>query len=154
MRTKTKFRKGFTIVELMVAIMVGSIVVIAAGMVMVMGQTAWNQTWRKVNLQRDASLAMLTMSKSIKSAASATVDPNGKILRITDSNAISSSYVMSASSLQYIAGGVTRTVISNEVNNVQFSVVGNNRVTIDLTLNKDNAETRFISTVMMRNFGG
>jgi prepilin-type N-terminal cleavage/methylation domain-containing protein len=153
MKTKTKSRKGFTIVELMVAVMASAIVVLAAGIVVVIGQTAWNQTWKKVNLQRNASVAMLRMSKSIKSATSATVDPNGKILNITDGNTVSS-YVMDTNNLRYIVGGQTQTVISGEVNNVQFSLVGNNSVTIDLSLKKDNAQTRFISTVMMRNYGG
>jgi prepilin-type N-terminal cleavage/methylation domain-containing protein len=153
MKTKTKFRKGFTIVELMVAVMVGTIVVMAAGMVMVMGQTAWNQTWRKVNLQRDASLAMLTMSKYIKSATSATVDPNNKILRINNGSTIFS-YSSSTKKLQCQIGGQVRTIVDGKVEHLQFGVVGNNSVTIDLRLKENNAETRFISTVMMRNYGG
>lgn len=156
MKTKTKSEKGFTLIELMVAIVASAIVVLATGIVIVIGQTSWNQTWKKVNLQRDASYAMLRMSQSIKAATSAEKSPDGRVLYIpTQSNPnITFSYVADTNNLQCQVGGQPQTIINGEVKDLQFNVVGNNTVTIDLSLKKDDAQTHFISTVMMRNYGG
>jgi prepilin-type N-terminal cleavage/methylation domain-containing protein len=162
MKTKTKSRKGFTLIELMVAIVASAIVVLAAGIVIVIGQTSWNQTWKKVNLQRDASYAMLRMSQSIKAATSAAADVNGPVLniKIKDPNTgtiktITFSYVADTNNLQcQIVGEQSQTIINGKVEYLQFKVVGNNTVTIDLSLKKDDAQAHFISTVMIRNSGG
>jgi prepilin-type N-terminal cleavage/methylation domain-containing protein len=160
MKTKTKSRKGFTLIELIVAIVASAIVVLAAGIVIVIGQTSWNQTWKKVNLQRDASYAMLRMSQSIKAATSAAADVNGPVLniKIKDPNTgtiktITFSYVADTNNLQCQIGGQPQTIINGEVKDLQFNVAGNT-VTIDLSLKEDDAQTHFISTVMMRNYGG
>jgi prepilin-type N-terminal cleavage/methylation domain-containing protein len=156
MKTKTKSRKGFTLIELMVAIVASAIVVLAAGIVIVIGQTSWNQTWKKVNLQRDASYAMLRMSQSIKAATSAGKSPDGRVLYIpTQSNPnITFSYVADTNNLQcQIVGEQPQTIINGKVKDLQFNVAGNT-VTIDLSLKEDDAQTHFISTVMMRNYGG
>jgi prepilin-type N-terminal cleavage/methylation domain-containing protein len=153
MKTKTKSQKGFTLIELTVAIVVSAVVVLAAGIVIVIGQTSWNQTWKKVNLQRDASYAMLRMTRSIQAATSATADVNGPVLNIDGGSTIFS-YVADTNNLQCQIGGQTQTIINGEVKNLQFKVVGNNAVTIDLSLKKDDAQAHFVSTVMMRNYGG
>jgi len=156
MKMKTKSRKGFTLAELIVAIVASAVVVLAAGIVIVIGQTSWNQTWKKVNLQRDASYAMLRMTRSIQAATSAEKSPNGRVLYIPkQSNPnITFSYVADTNNLQCQIGGQTQTIINGEVKDLQFNVVGNNTVTIDLSLKKDDAQAHFISTVMMRNYGG
>jgi prepilin-type N-terminal cleavage/methylation domain-containing protein len=156
MKTKTKSQKGLTVIELMIAVMAGAIVVLAAGIVIVAGQTSWNQTWKKVNLQRDASYAMLRMSHSIRAATSAEKSPNGRVLYIPKQSnpSITFSYVADTNNLQCQIGGQTQTIINGEVKDLQFNVVGNNTVTIDLSLKKDDAQAHFKSTVMMRNYGG
>jgi prepilin-type N-terminal cleavage/methylation domain-containing protein len=161
MKTKTKSQKGLTLIELVIAIVAGAIVVLAAGIVIVIGQTSWNETWKKVNLQRDASYAMLRMSQSIKAATSAAADVNGPVLniKIKDPNTgtiktITFSYVADTNNLQCQIGGQPQTIINGEVKDLQFNVVGNNTVTIDLSLKKDDAQAHFKSTVMMRNYGG
>ena len=155
MKTKTKSQKGFTLIELMTAIATGTIVVLATGIVIVIGQTSWNQTWKKVNLQRDASYAMIRMSQSIKAATSAEKSPDGRVLYIpTQSNPnITFSYVADTNDLQYqIQGQSPQTIIDGKVEGLQFNVVGNNTVTIDLSLKEDDAQAHFVSTVMMRNY--
>jgi Tfp pilus assembly protein PilW len=154
MKTKIESRKGFSLIELMVAIATSAIVLLAIAIVIVFGQTSWNDTWTKVNLQRDASYAMLKMSQSIKKATSAVADVNGPVLNlVVDSNSIIFSYAQDTNDLQYQIGEHSETVISGKVKNLQFGVSGNT-VTIDLELEEDNVETRLLSTVMMRNTGG
>ena len=153
MKTKTKLRKGLTLIELVVAIAVSAIVILAAGVVIGLGQTSWNQTWRKVNLQRDASVAMLWMSQSIKAAAAAQKSADGRILYIPSQSSPTTTftYFADTNDLECLTGGQTRTIVDGTVNNLQFDVVGSNQVKIDLSLKKDDAETHFQTTVMMRN---
>lgn len=158
MKTKTKSQKGLTLVELMTAIVTGAIVILATGTVMLIGQTSWNDAWKKVNLQRDASYAMLRMSQSIKAATSAEKSPNGRVLYIPKQSApnITFSYVADTNSLQcQIVGEQPQTIIKGEVTNLQFITDPNKHtVEIDLSLKKDDAQAHFKSTVMIRNSGG
>lgn len=154
MKAKIKSRKGLTLVELMVAIAAGIIVVLATGMVVFLGQTSWNDSWRKVNLQRDASYAMLKISQSVKSATAASVDAEGEVLTITQGiSTITFSYLDASGDLECDVDGNTETVIDGKVGDLQFSVEGN-KVIIDLTLEEGEAQASFASTVMMRNLGG
>ena len=156
MKTKTKSQKGLTIIELMIAAAAAAILILAAGMVIVTGQNSWNRTWRDVNLQRDAAYAMFLMTRSIQAAASAEKSADNKILYIprqSDPN-ITFTYAADTNNLQCQVGGLTQTIISGKVSSLQFGVAGNNKVTIDITLKKDGAQARLISTVMMRNYGG
>ncbi len=156
MKTKTKSQKGFTVIELMIAAAAAAILILAAGMIIVTGQTSWNRVWRDVNLQRDASYAMLLMTRSIQSAKSAEKSTNQRILYIpkqSDPN-ITFTYAADTNNLQCQAGGLTQTIISGEVKDLKFDVVGNNKVTIDLRLKKDQSQADFNSTATMRNYGG
>ncbi len=154
MKIKTESQKAFTLVELIMAISAGLIVVLAAGMVVVLGQTSWNDAWKKVNLQRDASYAMLTMSQSIKSATSAASDVDGPVLSLNN-NSIIFSYVQATGDLQCQIGGQTQTILDGKVQSLQFNVDdANDTVTIDLDLLDNNVQTNFVSTVLMRNSGG
>jgi type II secretory pathway component PulJ len=154
MKMEIDSRKGFSLIELMVAIATSAIVLLAIAIVIVFGQTSWNDTWTKVNLQRDASYAMLKMSQSIKAATGAE-SPDGRVLYIPNQTnpSIIFTYAQDTNDLQYQSGGQTETFINDKVKNLQFNVSGNT-VTIDLELEEDNIETRLVSTVMMRNTGG
>ena len=154
---KTKSQKGLTLIELMIAIVAGTILVLAAGIVLFIGHTSWNKAWKKVNLQREASYAMLSMSRSVKAATSAQVEDDGKAVVIYgDGDSIRFSHVVDANDndLTYQIGlEQPQTIINGKVEYLQFNVQGN-KVTIDLKLKEDDVQTHFVSTVMMRNYGG
>lgn len=157
MKKITKSQKGLTILELMIAVSAAVILILAAGIVIVIGQTSWNDTWGSVSLQRDASYGMLLMTRSIQAAQAAQKSSDGGTLYIpnqSDPNVIKFYYVADTNSLQLkVGGGSVQTVIAGGVNNLQFDV-GTNTVTIDLSLKKDDAQAELKSTVMMRNYGG
>ena len=79
---KRKGQKGFTLIELIIAMFTSTIVIVAAGSILFYGQKSWNNTWERANLQRDASYAMQRMSRPIKAGTSARVEGNGIALRI------------------------------------------------------------------------
>ena len=153
---KRERQKGFTLIELIIAAFTGTIVIVAAGMILFFAQRTWNSTWDRTNLQRDASYAMLRMTRDIKAGVSAQVEDNGKGLRIFNGADWVRFFTTSGGSLLTLkretSGGGSETVIEDNMQAVQFNVTGNT-VTLDLKLKEYNLETHFASTVMMRNYG-
>jgi type II secretory pathway component PulJ len=153
---KRKRQKGFTLLELIVTTFTGAIVIVAAGMILFFGQKTWNSTWDRTNLQRDASYAMLRMTRDIKAGVSAQVESNGQGLKVFNGGDWVRFFTASGASKFALksetGGGSSETIIEDNLEAVQFNVTGNT-VTIDLKLKEYNLETHFASTVMMRNYG-
>jgi prepilin-type N-terminal cleavage/methylation domain-containing protein len=154
---KRKVQKGFTLIELTIAMLIGAIVILAAGIILFYGQKSWNNTWKRANLQRDASYAMLSISRPIKAGTSAKVEGDGKGLKIYNDKEGSWTRFFVAPGLKDLAlksdvGGISGTILDDNVEDLQFNVTGTT-VSIDLKLRKDNLQTHFASTVMMRNYG-
>ena len=159
---KTIRQRGFTLVELMVATLASIILVLATGMLVSIGHNNWNAAWKRVNLQRDASYAMLRMSRPIRAGTSAKVEANGTGLRIYTEGGWMRFFVAPGVSKLMLKGEIgsdtdgtisSETILSDNVEDLQFNVTGNT-VTIDLKLKEDDLETHFVSTIMMRNYGG
>ncbi|MDD5063455.1 MAG: prepilin-type N-terminal cleavage/methylation domain-containing protein [Phycisphaerae bacterium] len=154
MKMKTKSRKGFTLTELLVGIIASAIIIFATGIIIVRGQTFWNEAWKKVNLQRDASYAMLVMSQSIKSAADVKLEAGGKAIRVTDAAGNTTRFQLNngQDTLQRQVVPGPPSAIVDDVQNLQFNVDDvNDTVTIDLGLQDGDVQTYFVSTVMIRN---
>ena len=153
---KRKRQKGFTLIELIIAMFTSVIVIVAAGMILFFGQKTWNSTWDRTNLQRDASYAMLRMTRDIQAGVSAQVESNGGGLMILKAGDWVRYFVASEASKLALKseteGGSSENIIEDNLEAVQFNVKGNT-VTIDLKLKEDNLKTHFASTVTMRNFG-
>ena len=156
---KRKGQKGFTLIELIISITTSTIVIVAAGSILFYGQKYWNDTCKRVNLQRDASYAMQRMSLSVKAGTSAQVEGNGEGLRIYNADAASwrRFFVQSAANnlmlnSEIVGGNITETILDDTVEDLQFNVTGTT-VRIELKLREDNLQTHFVSTVMMRNYG-
>ncbi|MCP4611318.1 MAG: hypothetical protein GY845_21615 [Planctomycetes bacterium] len=159
---KRKKQKGFTLVELIITTFTGSIVIVAAGMILFFGQRTWNSNWDRTNLQRDASYAMSRMTRDIKAGASAQVESNGDGLKIFDGGGDWVRFFTASGAkmltLQRETGGISyKTAISgivleDNLEAVKFNVTGNT-VTIDLKVKDYNLDTHFASTVLMRNYG-
>jgi len=156
---KRKVQKGFTLIELTIAMLTGAIVILAAGMILFYGQKSWNSTWKRVNLQRDTSYAMQRISRPIKAGTSAQVEGSGEGLRIYNDKEGSwrRFFVQPASNnlmlkSEIVGGNTTETILDDTVEALQFNVTGTT-VSIVLKLREDNLQTHFVSTVMMRNYG-
>ena len=156
---KRKVQKGFTLIELTIAMLTGAIVILAAGMILFYGQKSWNITWKRVNLQRDTSYAMQRISRPIKAGSSAQIEGSGEGLRIYNDKEGSwrRFFVQPASNnlmlkSEIVGGNTTETILDDTVEALQFNVTGTT-VSIVLKLREDNLQTHFVSTVMMRNYG-
>jgi Tfp pilus assembly protein PilW len=154
---KRKVQKGFTLIELTIAMFTGTIVILAAGVILFFGQKSWNNAWKRANLQRDASYAMLRMCRSIKAGASAQMEGSGEGLRIYTGGNWTRFYVAPGATKltlnSEIEGNNSETILDDRVEALQFNVA-DNTVRIELKLREDNLQAHFVSTVMMRNYGG
>lgn len=156
---KRKVQKGFTLIELTIAMLTGAIVILAAGMILFYVQKSWNITWKRVNLQRDTSYAMQRIIRPIKAGSSAQIEGSGEGLRIYNDKEGSwrRFFVQTASNnlmlkSEIVGGNTTETILDDTVEALQFNVTGTT-VSIVLKLREDNLQTHFVSTVMMRNYG-
>jgi prepilin-type N-terminal cleavage/methylation domain-containing protein len=153
---KRKGQKGFTLIELIIAMFTSTIVIVAAGSILFYGQKSWNNTLKRVNLQRDASYAMQRMSHSVKAGISAQVEASGKGLKIFNKGGWMRFFLSPATDKFTLKGeaGETNfvTILDDNVEDLQFNVTGTT-VRIELKLREDNLQTHFVSTVMMRNYG-
>lgn len=146
---------GFSLIEVVIAMGISTIVLLAVGGVLAASHTRWNNTWAKVNLQQDGSYVMLELSQAIKEAASATVESNGKKIQIFDTDGSWVKYIFRPNDKQLrykIEGQSAKILIDGYVEDLRFSVE-DNKVGIDLTLKNDNQEVHLDSTVQMRNYG-
>jgi len=153
---KAKKQKGFTLMEVVTAMGISTIVILAGGAVLVASQTRWNIAWDNVNLQRDASYTMLELTRSIRACAAATVEADGTAIRIYERDGDWELFSLGSGTdnIQYkIEGQSPRTIIDRSLAGLQFSI-DSNKVTIDLKLKKDNQQINLVSTVLMRNYGG
>ncbi len=64
---------GFTIIELMIALVAASILAITAGITLVYGHSGWRRNNAAMELQRDATLAMYRLSRAVRGASAADV---------------------------------------------------------------------------------
>jgi len=154
-RARAKKQGGFSLIEVVLAMGISSIVLLAVGLVLAASQTRWNNTWGKVNLQQDGSYVMLELSHAIKEAVSATVEDGGQVIQIydTDGHWVKYTFESETNTLKYkIEDQSTQTLIDGYVEDLSFTVE-NNKVGIDLILKEDGQEVHLDSTVQMRNYG-
>ncbi len=80
-------RSGFTLVELMMAIMSASLLALVVGTMLVSGFTSWRYNNNAVNMQRDASLAMETIGWQIRQSVRGDISvPGAGVLDFSGSN--------------------------------------------------------------------
>jgi type II secretory pathway pseudopilin PulG len=155
---KTKYRYGMTVVELLVVTVIAMIVLLSVGSGLVAGNRCWNEAWKKVNLQRDASYAMNIISRPVKEATSVTVgQDDDSVLTINSQNGSRMTFSLGsdtpeAKRLQRQIAELNPHKIIGNVEDLVFNVDGN-RVRVFIRLKQDDIEVALDSTIMMRNYG-
>ena len=151
---KVRRNKGFTLVEILIAVLASAIVILAAATCLVIGHRILGRAWRMTNLQRDASFAMFVLEQHAKEGTKATVQNGGTAATIYDINNswMSFSFLSVTNELQRQAEGQPPQTIIGNVENLLFTVQ-ENRLEIYMELKKDDLMTHLASTVTMRNYG-
>ncbi len=149
---KQRKKTGFTIIELLVTVITGLIVLLAAGTVVVAGQRFWSQAYAKASIQRDASLAMLTIKTAVQDGHFAQVESEGDAVKIFyDSGWVRFSIDRDAGLLVKLTDtGALATVVEN-VQDAEFAVNART-VDINIDLAVEIFESNFVSSATIRNY--
>ncbi len=149
---KIKCQKGFTLVELACAMLTTSIVILAGGTALTTSQASLNRTWKKADLQRNASYAMLRISRHIKEGTAAEVGDDGKSIKIYKGADWMRFFLEHGSNdLKCEFKRQTVETIIHSVEDLKFDV-DSNKVKINIILKNGDLETHFTSDVMIRNY--
>ena len=147
-----------TLVELLIVALLSLIVLLSVGSGLVAGNRYWNEAWKKVNLQRDASYALNIITHPLKEATKATVaEDDDSVLTIDNYSGGQVTFSLASDTQQanrlqrQFAEANPQKIIGN-VEDLVF-VVDGNRVRIFIRLRQDDIEVALASTVMMRNYG-
>jgi hypothetical protein len=129
---------GFTIVEVIAMVGVSICVVVAAAVAYEGTIRSWRGTSALLGIQRDASLGVEIMQRSMRAACRLEIDADGDSLNVYYRSAAGSDTI---GACYYLDGaGCVRdlngTVLATNVDDLTFSRTGN-AVNIDLTLKDD-----------------
>lgn len=104
---KTPLKKGFTLVEMMAAMLAGVVLALTAGAMLIFGYTAWADHTDSVKMQNDASLAMLVIGREIRESglADITYAANGIMFATNAVRSNATAVVVSGSQLVFQPDG-------------------------------------------------
>ena len=141
---------GFTLVELIAAMVMSTILVLTGSLMLYHSFVAWHDNNDAVELQRDATFAMDIISRAIRPATYSDIDiQNSGLTLVVGSKSF---YLQGSASLEYdpddaVTGDET-IIINNKVSGLSFSQHDPSRsVRINLAL-MDGAETTVVNTVV------
>ena len=155
---KLKNRAGLTLIEVMVAMISASLVVLATGSILMFGQRSLNRQWQHVNLQREVSNTMLEIKHTIRGANKALLEAeDGLAVRIYNS-AGWTRYMFNpgTKSLRYQKEGQEeKTLLFGLVESASFVIdpTTNSTVTVTIKLQQGEYQAQATSTINMRNYG-
>jgi len=150
---KTKRQKGYTVVEILMVTAISAIVISAIGTVIVSGHVSYRQASEIVEVQRDASLAMNRMSHSIQAGMAAELESDGHAIKIYRQTDWIRYFVESGDLKCEVEGGQPQVVVQGNIEALGFTLQAS-KVVINLTFTQNNVQNTFVSTIIMRNYGG
>ncbi len=154
---KKKNRYGLTLIEMVIAIAAASVVLLATASILAFGEKSWDRGWQQATLQRDASFAMLTIKKALRSASQVTIDASGNTITIFNPNGTSVQFWLEdgQDDLKYrYDDGTENMLLENIVDDVAFEMVPytSNAVRVTLELKDGPCEAALSSSTLMRNY--
>jgi len=141
--------RGVTLIELMVAVALVSVLFFGLASIYVLMDDAWNRGASLVNLQRDGSYAMYEFSTTIRQGAMAVVAPTQLTVQDGSGTTIGRFYLEQSDNTLRDDSGTK--VIPSTVDSLAFSQAGAT-ILVDLLLVDDRENAVFFNTrVSMRN---
>lgn len=138
--------RGFTIVELMIAILISSILILTAGIMLYYGWKGWHKNSVKMALQGDAIYAMDILDRTIRPVKNADLSISGLELRKSGNGFLR----FNAGNLERFSNGSYH-VILNNITSPSFSL---NPVTVNMTLQRQVDQNRTESLALNFVVGG
>ena len=149
MRNKTS---GFTLIELMIAMIVAGIGILAVSWILLLNQSSWKEGNAKLELQRDTYLAMLKIEYELRLASLADVTTSDSTL-VIDTNG-KKFFLQSDDLLFQSSSDSPSEVVVEGDTGTDFNVATSNDVdvvNINFTLVRGNLESFITTSVMPRN---
>jgi len=147
MRNKTS---GFTLIELMIAMIVAGIGILAVSWILLLNERSWKEGNAKLELQRDTYLAILKIEHQLRPAILADVTTSDSTLVIdTDGK----KFFLESDGLHFqkSSSDSSELVVEGD-NGTEFHVdTSNDVVNINFTLVRGNLESFITTSVMPRN---
>ena len=136
-------QEGFTVVELMVGLLATTILSLTVGTMLVFGWRSWSHYTEWVGMQRDATIAMRSISREIRKS-------NIDEISFDESGIYFGTNAVRSSRIQFLA---TNIPYASGINIRNFRVGTNNPVTVAFTLFTDSRtdQERYVMTVKPRN---
>jgi prepilin-type N-terminal cleavage/methylation domain-containing protein len=150
-----KYKKGFTLVELLLSLTIASILILSSAVVMLGGNAMWERGLQRANLQRDASFAMTKITRAIREGNNAVLEDNGNIIKITNSSNWVKYYRDSSTKklMLEVQDEIPVAIIDDNIIKLQFQQQPK-LISVTLSLEEDDYTVEYTSTVMMRNLEG
>jgi prepilin-type N-terminal cleavage/methylation domain-containing protein len=141
---KWKSSQGFTLVELMVAVALISILFFGLAGIYLLIDDSWERGSSLVNLQRDGSYALEEVATAVRMGASAIISPSTQ-LTVKDVNDVTISRFYLEGSDNTLRDDSGTKVIPSSVDSLLFSLVGRT-VHVDMMLIDDQDNLVYFST--------
>ncbi|MQY69997.1 MAG: prepilin-type N-terminal cleavage/methylation domain-containing protein [Firmicutes bacterium] len=149
-RNKTS---GFTLIELMIAMIVAGIGILAVSWVLLLNQRSWKEGNAKLELQRDTYLAMLTIEYELRPASFADVTTSDSTL-IIDKN-IDKKFFLQSGDLRFqkSSSDDSTLVVKGDPGSAFDADISNDVdvVNINFTLVRGNLQSSVTTSVKPRN---
>jgi len=147
MKNKTS---GFTLIELMIAVVITGIGILAVGWILLLNQRSWKEGNAKLQLQRDTYYAILRMEHELKPASLSDVVCNSSEL-VIDNNG--KKFFLDSHDLWFQESSTDPQELVVEGDpGTEFDVTtSNDIVNINFTLVRGNLESVIATSVMPRN---
>lgn len=150
-------RRGFTLIELMMAVVSGAALALAVGSVMYWGVRTTEETKKKIKLKQDGSFALRFVQRRVRSLASTdlTITNGGAGLSYTVDD-IARSFVLNSGDLEYHKGAQTFVVIDDTTDSVTFAIedgleADSKLLRISLEISRDGHNVEMESLTNLRN---
>lgn len=144
MNTQSK-KQGFSLIELMVAMVAFSVLTLVVGTLIVYSWMGWRDHTESVNMQRDAMIAMRIMAKEIRSSNISEVSGNEDSIDFTAISVRTTSRVFAKSEIASSSGVV--------LDSWTEPVIGSNYVTVAFSLRNSRGADRndYLMSIYPRN---
>jgi len=143
-------RAGFTLIELMIAVIVAGIGILAVSWILLLNQSSWKEGNAKLELQRDAYLAMLKIEHELRPAKFADVTTSDSTL-VIDKKFFLDSDDLDLKFQESSSDDSTIVVEGDDGTDIEFDITSNDVVNINFTLVRGNLESFITTSVMPRN---
>ena len=147
MRNKTL---GFTLIELMTAVAVAGIGILAVSWILILNQSSWKEGSAKLELQRDTYYATLRIEHELKPASLSEISTSDSTL-IIDNNG--KKFFLESDDLffQKSSSDSAELVVEGGTGTEFYAATSNDVVNINFTLVRGNLESLITTSVMPRN---